>query len=74
MVELGVQSKREITRTRIRVRTAMAAQVSVQGRYLGGRHRTGIGWWTRDRIPTGRTRRGAAARIGWSRIRRPLRS
>ncbi|MCA2228838.1 recombinase family protein [Nonomuraea aurantiaca] len=37
MVELGVQSKREITRTRIRVRTAMAAQVSVQGRYLGGR-------------------------------------
>ncbi|GAA3252850.1 recombinase family protein [Nonomuraea helvata] len=37
MAELGMQSKREITRTRIRVRTAMAAQVSVQGRYLGGR-------------------------------------
>ena len=37
MVELGAQSKREITRTPIRVRTAMAAQVSVQGRYLGGR-------------------------------------
>src|SRR5580693_10643630 len=30
-------SKREITRTRVRVRTAMAAQTLEQGRYLGGR-------------------------------------
>jgi site-specific DNA recombinase len=37
MLALGVQSKREITRTRIRVRTAMAAQSRDQGRYLGGR-------------------------------------
>jgi hypothetical protein len=37
MFALGVQSKREITRTRIRVRTAMAAQARDQGRYLGGR-------------------------------------
>jgi len=37
MLALGVQSKREITRTRIRVRTAMAAQTREQGRYLGGR-------------------------------------
>ena len=37
MLSLGVQSRREITRTRIRVRTAMAAQVRDQGRYLGGR-------------------------------------
>jgi site-specific DNA recombinase len=37
MTALGVQSKREITRTRIRVRTAMAAQAREQGRYLGGR-------------------------------------
>jgi hypothetical protein len=37
MLTLGVQSKREITRTRIRVRTAMAAQARDQGRYLGGR-------------------------------------
>ena len=37
MLALGVQSKREITRTRIRVRTAMAAQARDQGRYLGGR-------------------------------------
>ncbi|WP_211342761.1 recombinase family protein [Actinomadura pelletieri] len=37
MVILGMQSKREITRTRIRVSTAMAAQTREQGRYLGGR-------------------------------------
>jgi len=37
MMALGVQSKREITRTRIRVRAAMAAQTREQGRYLGGR-------------------------------------
>jgi DNA invertase Pin-like site-specific DNA recombinase len=37
MVMLGVRSKREITRTRIRVRTAMAAQVREQGRCQGGR-------------------------------------
>jgi DNA invertase Pin-like site-specific DNA recombinase len=37
MVMLGLGSKRDITRTRIRVRTAMAAQARDQGRYLGGR-------------------------------------
>ncbi|HUY52477.1 MAG TPA: recombinase family protein [Streptosporangiaceae bacterium] len=37
MVAMGLASKREITRTRIRVRTAMAAQTREQGRYLGGR-------------------------------------
>jgi site-specific DNA recombinase len=37
MTALGIRSKREITRTRIRVRTAMAAQTREQGRYLGGR-------------------------------------
>jgi site-specific DNA recombinase len=37
MLALGLSSKREITRTRIRVRTAMAVQTRVQGRYLGGR-------------------------------------
>jgi hypothetical protein len=36
MLALGLSSKREI-RTRIRVRTAMAAQTREQGRYLGGR-------------------------------------
>ena len=37
MTVLGLSSKREITRTRIRVRTAMAIQTREQGRYLGGR-------------------------------------
>jgi Recombinase len=37
MMALGLQSRREVTRTRIRVRTAMAAQTREQGRYLGGR-------------------------------------
>jgi site-specific DNA recombinase len=37
MLALGLSSKREITKTRIRVRTAMAAQTREQGRYLGGR-------------------------------------
>jgi site-specific DNA recombinase len=37
MLALGLSSKREITRTRIRVRTAMPAQTREQGRYLGGR-------------------------------------
>jgi site-specific DNA recombinase len=37
MLALGFQSKREITRTKIRVRTAMATQTREQGRYLGGR-------------------------------------
>jgi hypothetical protein len=37
MTVLGLSSKREITRTSIRVRTAMAAQARELGRYLGGR-------------------------------------
>jgi len=37
MLALGLSSKREITRTRIRVRAAMATQTLEQGRYLGGR-------------------------------------
>jgi site-specific DNA recombinase len=37
MTVLGLSSKREITRTSIRVRTAMAARTREQGRYLGGR-------------------------------------
>ena len=37
MLALGFQSKREIARTKIRVRTAMATQTREQGRYLGGR-------------------------------------
>jgi hypothetical protein len=37
MLALGLQSKREIARIRIRVRTAMATPTREQGRYLGGR-------------------------------------
>ena len=37
MLALGLSSKREITRARVRVRSAMAAQTLEQGRYLGGR-------------------------------------
>ena len=37
MLALGLQSKREIARIRIRVRTAMATQTRDHGRYLGGR-------------------------------------
>jgi site-specific DNA recombinase len=37
MTMLGLSSKREVARTSIRVRTAMAVQAREQGRYLGGR-------------------------------------
>jgi hypothetical protein len=37
MLALGLSSKREIARTRVRVRTAMAAQTLEKGGYLGGR-------------------------------------
>jgi DNA invertase Pin-like site-specific DNA recombinase len=37
MTMLGLSSKREVARTSIRVRTAMATQTLEQGRYLGGR-------------------------------------
>jgi site-specific DNA recombinase len=37
MTVLGLSSKREVARTSIRVRTAMAVQTREQGRYLGGR-------------------------------------
>jgi hypothetical protein len=43
MTVLGLSSKREVTRTSIRVRTAMAVQAREQGRYLGGARRTGTG-------------------------------
>jgi site-specific DNA recombinase len=43
MTVLGLSSKREVTRTSIRVRTAMAVQAREQGRYLGGRPPYGYG-------------------------------
>ena len=60
MLALGLSSKREITRTRIRVRTAMAAQTREQGRYLGGRPRR------RRHAPEQGTPIGDAVRTAWS--------
>jgi site-specific DNA recombinase len=73
MLALGFQSKREITRTKIRVRTAMATQTREQGRYLGGRPRTGTGWQMLGRTRTRPTRRGDGGRTACSptRTRRP---
>ena len=70
MTVLGLSSKREATRTSIRVRTAMAVQTREQGRYLGGGCRTGTGWVMRGRTRTRCTRRGGGGRTGSSRTRR----
>lgn len=56
MMALGLQSKREITRTKIRVRTAMAAQTREHDRYLGGRPPYGY------RLAGGMDLRGAPGR------------
>src|SRR5438552_2136600 len=73
MLALGLQSKREITRTRIRVRTAMATQTREQGRYPGGR--PPYGYRLRDARP--HPNRAHAAwgrrRTGSSRTRPPRR-
>ena len=53
LLALGLQSKREITRIRIRLRTAMATQTREQGRYLGGRP------------PHGYRLKGTRLRSGW---------
>ena len=69
MTVLGLSSKREVTRTSIRVRTAMAVQVREQGRYLGGRPPYGYRLGMRDHTRTRRTLPGGAGRIVWSAIR-----
>jgi len=53
MVLLGILSKREIARTRIRVRTAMTIQARDLGRYLGGRPPYGYRLVDAARTPTG---------------------
>jgi DNA invertase Pin-like site-specific DNA recombinase len=59
MTMLGLSSKREMTRTSSRVRTAMAAQTRDQGRYLGGRPPCGYRLGDAGpRSPTRRTPRG----------------
>jgi hypothetical protein len=73
MLALGLQPKREIARTRLRVRTAMAIQTREQGRYLGGRLPYGYQLADAGPHPTRRTPPGAAGRTGWSRTRTPRR-
>jgi len=51
MTVLGLSSKREVNRTSIRVRTAMAVQVREQGGTWAAARRTGTGW-----VMPGRTR------------------
>ena len=70
MTVLGLSSKREVTRTSIRVRTAMAAQTREQGRYLGGRPPYGYRLAMRGRTRTRRTPPGAGGRTAWSPTRR----
>jgi hypothetical protein len=69
MLALGLQSKREITRTRIRVRAAMAAQTREQGRYLGGRPPYGYRLADAGPHPTRHMPRGEGGRTGWNLIR-----
>jgi hypothetical protein len=66
MLVLGWQSKREIARTKIRVRATMAAQTREQGRYLGGRPPYGYQLADAGRTRTRRTRRGGG-RTAWTR-------
>jgi len=70
MTVLGLSSKREITRTSIRVRTAMAAQTR-QGRYLGGRPPYGYRLADAGRTRTRRTPPGGGGRTAWSPTREP---
>jgi hypothetical protein len=66
MTVLGLSSKREVTRTSIRVRTAMAAQTRDQGRYLGGRLPYGYRLADAGPHPTRRTPRGPGGRTASS--------
>ena len=74
MLALGLQSRREIARTRIRVRTAMAAQAREQGRYLGGRPPYGYRLADAGPHPNKVHASWGGGRTGWNRTRRPFRS
>ena len=73
MLALGLQSKREIARTRIRVRAAMATQTREQAATLAAARHTDTGSLTPARTRTRRTPHGAAARTGSSQTRPPRR-
>jgi hypothetical protein len=74
MLALGLQSRREIARTRIRVPTAMATQAREQGRYLGGRPPYGYRLADAGPHPNKVHASGGGGRTGWNRTRRPFRS
>jgi site-specific DNA recombinase len=71
MTALGLSSKREITRTSIRVRTAMAVQTREQGRYLGGRPPYGYRLADAGPHPNKAHAAWGGARTGWNPTRRP---
>ncbi len=73
MLALGYQSKREITRTRIRVRTAMATQTREQGRYLGGRPPYGYRLADAGPHPNKAHAAWGGGRTGWNPTRPPHR-
>ena len=74
MLALGLQSKREIARTRIRVRTAMATQTREQGRYLGARPPYGYRLADAGPHPNKVHASWGGGRTGWSRTGIPRRS
>lgn len=71
MTMLGLSSKREVTRTSIRVRTAMAVQTREQGRYLGGRPPYGYRLGDAGPHPNKAHAAWGDVRTDWSPIRRP---
>ncbi|MGP0026381.1 MAG: hypothetical protein ACLPKE_23955 [Streptosporangiaceae bacterium] len=73
MTMLGLSSKREITRTSIRVRAAMAVQPGSRAGTWAGARRTGTGSLMPGRTRTRRTPRGADGRTAWNPTRGPRR-
>ena len=71
MTHLGLSSKREVTRTSIRVRTAMAVQARDRAGTWAAVRRTGTGWVMPGRTRTRHTPPGAAAPTAWNRTRKP---
>ena len=71
MTGLGLSSKREVARTSIRVRTAMATQTREQRRYLGGRPPYGYRLGDAGPHPNKAHAAWDGARTSWSRTRRP---
>jgi site-specific DNA recombinase len=71
MTHLGLSSKREVTRTSIRVRTAMAVQGREQGQYLGGRPPYGYRLGDAGPTRTKHTQPGAAVPAASNPTRKP---